>query len=297
MTPHHILSGSDDSNINVWSRARLLELDAPAELEPELVLSNHRGSVTDLVATPGSNPETSICVSASKDKTCIVWNYRTGHVLRTLLFPAAVACLSLDPFARALYVAVENRAVYLVEMFGDKALLGGSAPEPPSIVVQVQEPHAVAEEGTGATLCMAHSFDGSSVLTGHACGRILRWNAAPNAPPVQLTNLNSAVTNLTFVPLLSTEKQLRTHAVVKPNQAMKQHIFTTQLQPKQAPQSSRFDKMLNAQGFPQQTLEEALISFQNAQSAALVDGEKPMQVPTDLVAEMKASTFPQHVNI
>lgn len=296
VTPYHILSASDDSNINVWSKARLLELDSQAELEPEVVLSNHRGAVTDLVAAPGSNPETSICVSASKDKTCIVWNYRTGQVLRTLLFPAAPSCLSLDPFARALCVAVDGAAVYLVEMFGDKPLLGGSAPEPASIVVQLQEPLAVAEEGTGETLCMERSYDDSSILTGHACGRILRWNLAPSAPPVQMTNLNSAVTNLVFSPLLSKGDQVRPHTVVKPNHARKQHVFLAQLHTRGASKPSRFDEMLNTQGFSKETIEEALIAFQDAQSAGTGADQRPMHVPTDLVAAMKASTFQPHVN-
>lgn len=296
VTPYHVLSASDDSNINVWSKARLLELDAQAELEPELVLSNHRGGITDLVAAPGSNSETSICVSASKDKTCIVWNYRTGQVLRTLLFPAAPASLSLDPFARALCVAVEGGAVFLVEMFGEKPLLGGFAPEPPSIVVQVQNALAIADEGTGDTLCMARSLDGSSILTGHTCGRVLRWNLAPSAPPVQLTNLNSAVTNLVFSPVLSEKKQIRPHAVVKPNQAQKQHIFTAQLQACGDPKPSRLDEMLNAQGFSEKTIEEALIAFQDSQSAGSEADQRPMHVPRDLVAAMKASTFQSYVN-
>lgn len=292
MTPYHILSGSDDSNINVWSRAGLLDLDAQREPEPDLVLSNHRGAITDLVVGPGVNRETNICVSASRDKTCIIWNYQTGHVLRTLLFPSAPLCLSINPCAHAVYVAAEGGAVYLVELFGAKPLLGSRAPEPASIVVQVSEPLATAEEGAGEANCIASSYDGTSILTGHTSGRVLRWTLAPNAPPTELANLNASVTNLIFTPLLLTEQKVRPVAVVKPNQAQRQHVFTAQL--RDDPSSySRFSELLNAQGFTEETIEEALLSFSASGSAG---DEDSFEIPTDVMKSMKATTFQSSLN-
>ena len=285
VTPYHVLSASDDSNINVWSLARLLELDTQVEPEPDLVLSNHRGAVTDLVVGPGTNRETSLCVSASKDKTCIIWNYRTGHALRTLLLPSVPLCLSMDSCAHAVYVAAEGRTLYLVELFGDKPLLGAHAPDSASIVVQMSEPLAVAEEDVGEANCIASNHDGTSILTGHANGRILRWTLAPNAPPTELANLNASVTNLIFSPLLPTERNFRSLNVVKPNQAQRQHVFTAQL--KDDPSAgSRFNELLNTQGFPRHAIEQALLSF-----SAPGGDEDVFPVPSDLVASMKSSTF------
>lgn len=269
-----------------------MELDAQGEAEPELVLSNHRGAVTDLVAGPGVNPETSLCVSASRDKTCIVWNYRTGQLLRTLLFPAPLVSLALDPAARAIFVGADGGAVFLVELYGDKPLLGSRAEEPPSIVVQVHEQLAPADDEAGEINCASCNHDGTAFLTGHKNGRILRWTLVPNAPPTQLANLNASVTNVIFSPLLPAEEKIKPHTIVKPNQAQRQHVLTAQL--KDSRYRSRFDELLNTPGFPQSALEEALESFSSGtadqQARASVDIES-LGISQDLMASMKETTF------
>ncbi|ODA83051.1 hypothetical protein RJ55_01560 [Drechmeria coniospora] len=227
-TGYHLLSASDDSNINVWSLLQLLELGGEPG-EPERTLSNHRGAITGLVVGPSTNADTSLCVSASRDKTCILWNYQTGEVLRTLLFPAAPLCLSLDPCARALFVGAEDRGLYLVELFGDKPLLGSRAAELASIVVQVTSPLGVADEDAGVPSCVAVGYDGTSVYTGHSRGKILRWWLIDSGHAAEMANLNASVTNLTFVPAQPTEPLRRTVNVVKPNHAQRQYAMTVQL--------------------------------------------------------------------
>ncbi|KAM0342706.1 hypothetical protein ACHAPU_009317 [Fusarium lateritium] len=260
VTPYHILSGSDDSNINVWSLSRLLELDAQMEQEPDLTLSNHRGAITSLAVGPGTNSETSICVSASKDKTCIIWNYQTGQLLRTLLFPSFPLCACLDPSARALFVSSEAGALYLVELFGgDKPLLGSRSTELPSIVVQVNTPLAVSDPELGHPSCLALTYDGTSVLSGHTKGKVLRWTLAENSHPSDIANLNASVTNLCFVPPLSTEQPTKTVLIVKPNLSSKQYNFTAQLNTDLGEQT-RLDQLLATNGFPSQSLETAISS-------------------------------------
>ncbi|KAI1022544.1 hypothetical protein LB503_000192 [Fusarium chuoi] len=260
VTPHHILSGSDDSNINVWSISRLLELDAQSEQEPDLTLSNHRGAITSLTVGPGTNPETSICVSASKDKTCIIWNYQTGQLLRTLLFPAFPLCARLGPSARALFVSSEVGAVYLVELFGgDKPLLGSRSTELPSIVVQINTPLAVSDPEVGQPSCLALTYDGTSILSGHTKGKILRWSLAENGHSTDVANLNASVTNLCFIPPLSTEQPTKTVSIVKPNQSLKRYNFTAQLTTDLG-EHTKLDQLLETNGIPSETLETAISS-------------------------------------
>ncbi|KAJ4263584.1 Pre-rRNA-processing protein ipi3 [Fusarium torreyae] len=265
VTPYHILSGSDDSNINVWSLSRLLELDAQVEQEqePDLTLSNHRGAITSLAVGPGTNSETSICVSASKDKTCIIWNYQTGQLLRTLLFPTFPLCARLDPSARALFVSSEAGAVYLVELFGgDKPLLGSRSTELPSIVVQVNTPLAVSDPEVGQPSCLALTYDGTSILSGHTNGKILRWSLADSAHPTDVANLNASVTNLCFMPPLSAEQPTKAVNIVKPNQNLKRYNFTAQLTTDLG-EETRLSQMLATNGFPSQSLETAISSMTN----------------------------------
>ncbi|KEY69817.1 hypothetical protein S7711_08601 [Stachybotrys chartarum IBT 7711] len=259
-TPFHILSASEDSNISVWSLAALLELDAQAEHEPERTLSNHRSAVTGLDVGPSTNPETAICVSCSKDKTCIIWNYRTGDVLRTLLFPTIPLCASLDPSARALLVSTQDGSVHLMELFGDKPLVGSRSLELASIVVQVNSPLGTADEDAGPASCMAFGYDGTSIVTGHTKGRILRWNLGDGGHPTELANLNAAVTNVVFVPLLPQKKLTRALNVVKPSQSLRQYAFTSQLEGDIAPQTT-LSKMLATPGFPAEAIERAWLSM------------------------------------
>ncbi|KAG4293737.1 hypothetical protein FPRO06_00322 [Fusarium proliferatum] len=260
VTPYYILSGSDDSNINVWSISRLLELDAQSEQEPDLTLSNHRGAITSLTVGPGTNPETSICVSASKDKTCIIWNYQTGQLLRTLLFPSFPLCARLDPSARALFVSSEAGAVYLVELFGgDKPLLGSRSTELPSIVVQINTPLAVSDPEVGQPSCLALTYDGTSILSGHTKGKILRWSLAENGHSTDVANLNASVTNLCFIPPLSTEQPTKAISIVKPNQSLKRYNFTAQLTTDLG-EHTKLNQLLETSGIPSETLEAAISS-------------------------------------
>ncbi|KAK5988939.1 Pre-rRNA-processing IPI3-like protein [Cladobotryum mycophilum] len=260
VSPHHILSASEDSNVNVWSLAHLLESGQDVGLEPDRTLSNHRAAITDLVLGPSSNPETNLCVSASKDKTCILWNYLTGQVLRTLLFPTSPLCIALDPCARALFVSSEDGNLYLVDFFGDKPLLGSRSAELASIVVQVNSPLGVADEEAGSASCLSVSYDGTSVLTGHTKGKILKWNLVDNSHPTELANLNASVTNMIMAPLLRGKASSQTVTVVKPNQAQRQYTLTAQLEGNLS-SNSRFDQMLNSKGFSPETIAEAIASL------------------------------------
>ncbi|CAM1506086.1 Fc.00g057270.m01.CDS01 [Cosmosporella sp. VM-42] len=279
VTPYHVLSASDDSNINVWSLSRLLEFDAQAEHEPELTLSNHRGAITSLVVGESTNPETSICVSASKDKTCIIWNYQTGQVLRTLLFSTIPLCVCLDPCARALFVSSDDGALFLVDFFGDKPILGSSSAELASIVLQVNAPLAVSDPEAGQPSCLALTQDGTSIISGHTKGKILRWSLAENSHPAELANLNASVTNLHFVaPISSGHQGQRTKAMnlVKPNQNQKKYTFTAQLDSDLGPQT-RLSQMLQTKGFSSAAIETAISSFSEPLSSEATDPDSERQ--------------------
>ncbi|KAF7547497.1 hypothetical protein G7Z17_g7700 [Cylindrodendrum hubeiense] len=292
VTPYHILSGSDDSNINVWSLSRLLALDTHTEHEPERTLSNHRGAITSLVVGPSTNSETSICVSASKDKTCIVWNFQTGQILRTLLFPTSPICACLDPSARALFVASEDGSLFLVELFGGaKPVLGSRSTEPASIVVQVNVPLAVSDPEAGQPSCLAISYDGTSILSGHTKGKIFRWSLADNAHPTEMANLNAKVTNLCFVSPLPPIQPTKAINIVKPNHNQKKYVFTAQLD-SDLGSTTRFSEMLGSTGFSSQSIETAIPTLspsdeeedpeqarQNQQFWAIINNHQTLQKP------------------
>lgn len=262
-TPYHLLTGSDDSNVHVWSLAQLLELDSTEEREPTVSFSNHRGAITALAASPGDNPETSLCVSASKDKTCVVWNYRSGEVLRTILFPTFPMCIVLDPATRGVFASTEDGSIYSIDFFGSSPLLGPES-EDASTVVQMSTAFCAAPAESGPASCLALAHDGTALLSGHPKGQIHIWSItdrSASSGPKELTNLNAAVTNLVFVPPLSpTAPAVRAWAVVKPALAQRAYNFSAQFESELAPET-RFSSMVKAPGFAQETLDSAIAAF------------------------------------
>ncbi|KAL1843272.1 hypothetical protein VTJ49DRAFT_2381 [Mycothermus thermophilus] len=261
-TPYHVLTGSDDSDIHVWSLSQLLELDTPAgtEFEPQRSLSNHRAAVTGLAVSPSVSSDTNFCVSASKDKSCIIWNYQTGDALRTLLFPSAPLCVSLEPAARAFCVSCDDGSLHLAELYGPKPLLGPGSEDPATVVQAPSSPFGTAHTDAGPASCVAWSYDGTMLLTGHPKGQILRWDVAENKSPVELANLNAAVTNIVFISPFPEGKPTKTVNIVKPSQAERSYTFTTQFEPLKA-ESAKFDSLLTGPGFPQDTMEAAIAAF------------------------------------
>jgi len=260
-----MLTGSDDSDIHVWSLAQLLELDSTAEYEPERTLSNHRAGITSLSVSSSISVDTNFAVSASKDKSCIIWNYQTGDALRTLLFPSFPLCISLDPSSRALCVSCEDGSLYLPEFFSDKPLLGAQS-EDASTVVQISSPFGATQSDVGPASCLALSYDGTVLLTGHPRGQILKWDVADNKTPVELTNVNAAVTNLAFASPFPTQTSTTPLNIIKPSQAERTYTFSAQLSSDLSPES-RFDALLNTAGFSQDVLENAIADFHQPASA------------------------------
>lgn len=262
-TPYHLLTGSDDSNVHVWSLAQLLELDSTEEREPTVSFSSHRGAITALAASSGDNPETSLCVSASKDKTCVVWNYRSGEVLRTILFPTFPACIALDPCTRGVFASTEDGSIYSVDFFGSKPLLGLDSEES-TTVVQVSSVFSAAPADSAPASCLALAHDGTVLLSGHPKGQIHVWgitDRSAKSGPKELTNLNAAVTNIVFVPPLSpTVPATRGWTVVKPAQAQRAYNFCAQLDSDLTPETP-FTATVKAPGFAQETLDSAIAAF------------------------------------
>ncbi|KAI0405514.1 WD40-repeat-containing domain protein [Xylaria palmicola] len=261
VTPYHLLTGSDDSNVHVWSLSRLLELDNTIEHEPQETLSNHRAAITSLAVSQSVNPDTNICISASKDKSCVIWNYQLGTPLRTVLFPSAPISLVLDPCARAFYASAEDRSLYAVELFGEKALFSPQDGEGAAAAVQASAAFGAAPLEAGPATCLGLNYDGTVLLSGHPQGQVRRWDLSSRADSTELASLNAAVTNVTFVSPLPPPKPTRPVAVVKPFLGNRSYNFTARMD-SDAVRETRFSKMLASSGMPQDVLEQAILAFQ-----------------------------------
>ncbi|KAI2637691.1 putative ribosomal assembly complex component Ipi3 [Hypomontagnella submonticulosa] len=271
-TPYHLVTGSDDSNLHVWSVPRLLELDSTIEHEPQETLSNHRAAITSLAISQSVNPDTNVCVSASKDKSCIIWNYQLGIALRTLLFPSAPLCLSLDPCERAIYVSSDDGSLYAIDLFAEKALLGPRNAEESSTAIQVSSAFGATPQEAGPASCMALNYDGTILLSGHPQGQILRWDLSSRADSTELADLNASVTNIVFVSPLPSPRPTRPVVVVKPFLGSRTYNFTAQLDTDMV-EDTRFSAMVKANGIPSGALEQAILAFQAPAEDTMGDQE------------------------
>ncbi|PBP24455.1 Pro-kumamolisin [Diplocarpon rosae] len=257
-TQSHLITGSEDSNIHVWSVPHLLAMVSTETVESLRTLSNHRAAITNL-ATGHSASATNICVSASRDNTVIVWDYLSGDLLRTFLLPSTPLCLALDPCDRAAYIGFEDASLQVIEFLsGDSTRNSLYDRSLQSTPVQVTLPPWTSQVDSGPTLCLGLSYDGTCLLSGHASGKIIQWDVPRRAFTAELADLNAPVTNLLMMPVFPSKKMTRALTVVKPRLGQSSYTFTAQLT---GSLKSANDYAAQSRGFPPDMLERAIQSF------------------------------------
>lgn len=274
-TSTHIISGSEDSNIHIWSLPTLLSLSTIGAQEPVRSLSNHRAAITHLV-TGHSAGSGDILVSASKDNTCIVWDYHTGTLLRTYLLPATPLCLALDPCDRAAYAGFEDGSVRLIDFFAQSSTVNPLYDSKlQTTPVQVAPDAWVAPFEAGATNCIAVTYDGTSLLTGHAAGKVVQWDVGRRGFSADLVDLNAPVTNLLVMSPFADKHATRAVNVVKPRLGEVSYTYTAQLTGDLM--VSPFQQALNCPGFSADVLDDAIMGFGSPGlvSTSAVPVEKP----------------------
>ncbi|SLM34719.1 WD40/YVTN repeat-like-containing domain [Lasallia pustulata] len=200
-TANFLLSGSLDSNIHVWSLPTLLsfasssvnDISQPSLHAPLRSLANHRAAITALtVGHSASN--TNIAVSASKDNTCIVWDYHTGAALHTFLLPSTPLCLTLDPADRAVYAGYDDGSIQLVDFYKNASLtqaLHDPALQSTPTQALPSDRWALPSAATSAALCLDVSYDGTSILSGHQNGKVQIWDIAKGRYNIQLADFSA----------------------------------------------------------------------------------------------------------
>ena len=250
------MSGSEDSNIHVWSVPRLLSLSWKETHEPLRSLSNHRAAITHL-GLGHSSSTTNICVSSSRDNTIIIWNYQSGDLLRTFLLPSAPLCLALDPCDRAVYVGFEDGSVQLIEFIQPDSILNPLYDTRlQTTPVQITLPPWTAPLEVGAALCIGLSYDGTCLLTGHSSGKIAQWDTGRRSFSAELADLNAPVTNLFMLSPFPRSRMTRPQTVVKPKLGESNYTFTAQLTGSMG--KSTFDHAVSSPGFPSKLLEDSI---------------------------------------
>ncbi|KAJ1972175.1 Pre-rRNA-processing protein ipi3 [Dimargaris verticillata] len=214
-----IVSGSEDAVVCVWSLADVLEPLGNRDNGPMIPalatsLSSSAGSALGLAAgdapcatftwTDHTLPITDIAcglgldayariVTASRDRTCKIWEASTGDLLTTLLFPAAVTCIVLDPTEIMLYAGTETGIIWKVNLYrhnqSNSPEVGNTAPVWEAVggqrqiidvghtVEQADKPQWPVFRGhTQSVTTLDLSLDGTMLVSGSADSRCLVWD-------------------------------------------------------------------------------------------------------------------------
>ena len=191
-------------------------------LSPLRTLSNHRAAITAIVMGHSFSRQ-NIAVSASKDNTCLVWDYGNGDVLHTFLLISSPLCLALDPADRAVYAGFEDGSVQFIDFYSqsgsthplhDPAVQATPTQPPPS------DRWSATHHSVSPILCLQVSYDGTSLLSGHQDGRIHVWDIAAGKFDKRLADFAAPITNIVMLKptgfLEMTKPAIKLHAVVKP---------------------------------------------------------------------------------
>ena len=290
-TSNFLLSASADSTVHVWWLPSLLSFsNAGAQaLTPVSTFTAHRTEVTAL-ATGHSSSFCNIAVSASTDKTCLIWDYHTTNTLRTYLLHAEPLCLALDPADRAVYLGYDDGSVQQLDL-NDPADSGlpSTAVENGSSGIAPVQPSAksrwVAPDATnGPALSVSVSYDGGTLLSGHQTGAILAWDIGRGSLQnnVLQNPLPGPVTNLQFLPVSGFEhadaRTLKCSNIVKPKfgafdnadgRVPGNYSLNVELASNLHQQPSTFEQALTAHTFPMSLLDEGLDELASWNSTAV----------------------------
>ena len=183
----HVVAGSADATVSVWSAAQLLDTRAAGTRRgPERVLNRHAGEVTAVaVGRAAAGGPSELLVSAARDGRVVASELHSGRLLRTFVLAGGGVplCLALDPAERAVYVGLEGGGIAPIE------LLGPAAPEAPDVPVVVdtaaeawREPGPSSDDGGAcAVLALGVSYEGNMLVCGNARGEVSVWDVATGA--------------------------------------------------------------------------------------------------------------------
>ncbi|KAH7073403.1 WD40-repeat-containing domain protein [Paraphoma chrysanthemicola] len=221
------LSGSSDAMVHVWALPAILSFSPDTSRSPVHSLSTHRGPISS-IACGHSSSSANIAVSISGDKSAIVWDYHNGQALRTYLLPDAPTAVTLDPADRGFYVAYADGSLQTVDFYDEV-----QQSNPTSVLHDVASSHRPVQpspktrfnaesQKLGGVLSLALSWDGTTLVSGHASGKVASWDIAKSNYMSTLANLPGPVSNLQFLAPTgfphALDKTFKIQTVVKPKQ-------------------------------------------------------------------------------
>ena len=205
-TSNYLVSGSDDSNIYVWSIPALLSFSASSHVDPRSpthaplrTFSDHRSAVLAVTISSGYM-STSVAVSSSQDNLCIIWDYRTGDSLRIFLLSSPASNLVLDPANRAIYAGHDDGSIQMINLLSseNEAESGMNSVQSSQTALQPSSKDRWQDKMVSGQplLSLGLSYDGTLLLSGHQDGKVHMWDVARGRYGRCLSTQSAPVTNI-----------------------------------------------------------------------------------------------------
>jgi len=182
-----VITAGEDTVVSAWSMASLLDpAAATAPPVPTYSWAEHALPVTSLAVgggPAGGAGGSGLVASASADRTCKLWTLGGGHLLRSVAFPAALACVALDACESTLYAGATDGRVFEVPLnavasagagleSAGSGQVDGLSNRSAGFGVATLEGHA------RAVTAIACSADGERVTSSSEDGTCRVWDAA-----------------------------------------------------------------------------------------------------------------------
>ena len=183
-----LITAGEDTVVSAWSMASVLDpAAATAPPVPTHSWAEHALPVTSLAVgggPAGGAGGAGLVASASADRTCKIWTLGGGHLLRSVEFPAALACVALDACESTLYAGVTDGRVFEVPLNAvpgaGAGLAGGSGDDRSETrrVADASGAASVLEGHARAVTAIRCSADGERVTSSSEDGTCRVWDAA-----------------------------------------------------------------------------------------------------------------------
>ncbi|KAJ4325958.1 Pre-rRNA-processing protein ipi3 [Neodidymelliopsis sp. IMI 364377] len=221
------LSGSADAMIHVWALSSILSFSPDTSRSPVHTLSTHRGPISSIICGHSSSTA-NIAISISGDKSAIVWDYHSGQALRTYLLPETPTAVTLDPADRACFLAYADGTLQTIDFYDDiqkntstdvlRDTSSSHRPMQPSPKTRF----GAESQKLGGALSLSLSWDGTTLVSGHASGKVAAWDIAKGNYLSTLANLPGPVSSVQFLRPTGfasvTTASFKVQTIVKPKQ-------------------------------------------------------------------------------
>jgi pre-rRNA-processing protein IPI3 len=148
--------------------------------------------------------------------------------LRTYLLPEIPTAVTLDPADRAFYVAYADGSLQTIDFYDEVQkttsidVLRDSASSHRPIQPSPKSRFSAESQKLGGALALTLSWDGTSLISGHASGKVALWDVAKANYLSTPANLPGPVSNLRFLPPTgfpnTAEPTFKIPTIVKPKQ-------------------------------------------------------------------------------